>query len=110
MVPTDPSLSPSSPPLHLLPFVLDHQMKINPGPPPTEPLVPPYPNGKASLWALAIRKPLIIMGDSNIAPTPTFKRSEVQAHRFPGATLRHLTAVLLRSPSPRPGIRPVVFR
>ncbi|CAL8282832.1 unnamed protein product [Boreogadus saida] len=50
------------------------------------------------------------MGDSNIAPIPTFKRSEVQAHSFPRATLRHLTAVLLRFPSPRPGIRPVVFR
>ncbi|CAL8397279.1 unnamed protein product [Boreogadus saida] len=51
------------------------------------------------------------MGDSNIARIPTFSwgRSEVQAHSFPGATLRHLTAVLLRFPSPRPGIRPVVF-
>ena len=41
------------------------------------------------------------MGDSNIARIPKFKLSGIQADSYPGATLRHLTAILLKLTSPR---------
>ncbi|KAJ3583682.1 hypothetical protein NHX12_015937 [Muraenolepis orangiensis] len=67
-----------------------------------QPRIHPHTNRKATMWSLPIRKPIIIMGDSNIARIPKFKQDGIQADSFPGATLRHLTAILLRLTSPRP--------
>ena len=61
------------------------------------------------MWSLPIRKPIIIMGDSNIARIPKFKHDGIQADSFPGATLRHLTAILLRLTSPRPDTKLIVL-
>ena len=49
------------------------------------------------------------MGDSNIARIPKFKLSGIQADSYPGATLRHLTAILLRLTSPRPDTKLILF-
>ena len=68
-----------------------------------------HTNRKASTWSLPIRQPVIIMGDSNIARIPKFKLNGIQADSYPGATLRHLTAILLRLTSPRPDIKLILF-
>ena len=62
-----------------------------------------YTNRKASAWSLPIRQPIIIIiiGDSNIARIPKFKLTGIQADSYPGATLRHLTAILAREKFPQ---------
>ena len=96
------SSSPSSPPL-LLPSPSESSVDDQSGSPSCyQPRLHPYTNRKASIWSLPIRQPVIIMGDSNIARIPTFKLDSIQADSYPGATLRHLTAILLRLTSPRP--------
>jgi hypothetical protein len=49
------------------------------------------------------------MGDSNIARIPKFKLNGIQADSYPGATLRHLTAILLRLTSPRLDTKLILF-
>ena len=50
-----------------------------------------------------------MMGYSNIARIPKFKPNGIQADSYPGATLRHLTAILLRLTSPRPDTKLILF-
>ncbi|KAF3857507.1 hypothetical protein F7725_009366, partial [Dissostichus mawsoni] len=70
----------------------------------SEPLVHPYSDRKASDWALPVRNSTIILGDSNIARIPEFNHSGIQADSFPGATLRHITLILLKHSSPIPSV------
>ena len=52
---------------------------------------------------------MIILGDSNIARIPKQKIDHIQLDSFPGATLRHITTILLKIPSPRPETKLVVL-
>ena len=105
-----PSSPPPSPPPLLLPSPSgsspDDQSR---SPSHYQPRLHPYTNRKATIWSLPIRQPVIIMGDSNIARIPKFRLDGIQADSFPGATLRHLTAILLRLTSPRPDIKLIIF-
>ena len=107
--PFSPPPSSLSPPLHLPspsgPSLDDQSGSTSRN----EPRVHAYTNRKASAWSLPIRQPIIIMGDSNIARIPKFKPNGIQADSYPGATLRHLTAILLRLTSPRPDTKLILF-
>ena len=74
-----------------------------------QPCIHPPTNRKATTWSLPIRKTNIIMGDSNLARIPKRIMADIQIDSFPGATLRHLTAVLLKHTSPRPHIKLIVL-
>ena len=105
LLPPSPS-SPSPSSLPLLFLSSDNQPRT---PFHYQPRIHPHTNRKATMWALPIRKPMIIMGDSNVARIPKFQREGIQADSFPGATLRHLTAILLRLTSPRPDVKLILF-
>ena len=66
------------------------------------PRIHPHTSRKASAWSLPITKPIVITGDSNLARIPTNRMDDVQIDSFPGATLRHLTAILLKHTLPIP--------
>ena len=66
------------------------------------PRIHPHTSRKASAWSLPITKPIVITGDSNLARIPTNRMDDVQIDCFPGATLRHLTAILLKHTLPIP--------
>ena len=66
-----------------------------------QPCIHPPTNRKATMWSLSIRKHMIITGDSNLARIPKRKMDDIQIDSFPGATLRHLTAILQKHTSPR---------
>ena len=67
-----------------------------------QPSIHPSTNRKATMWSLPIRKNIIFTGDSNLARIPKRKMDDIQIDSFPGATLRHLTAILQKHTSPRP--------
>ena len=67
-----------------------------------QPSIHPPTNRKATMWSLAIRKDIIFTGDSNLARIPKRKMDAIQIDSFPGATLRHLTAILQKHTTPRP--------
>lgn len=74
-----------------------------------EPTIHPHTNRKATMWALTLRKPVLFVGDSNIARIPKFKHRAIQADSFPGATLRHLTLLLNKISSPKPDVNLVLL-
>ena len=55
-----------------------------------------HPNSIRKIWdwELTIRKPIVIIGDSNISRIPRFADPRVQADSFPGATFHHLKGVV----------------
>lgn len=59
-----------------------------------EPVRHPNSTRKILEWELTIRKPIVIIGDSNISRIPGFTDSRVQADSFPGATFHHLKGVV----------------
>ena len=60
----------------------------------TEPLVHRRTERKIADWQLKIRKPNIIIGDSNLARISPFSDPELQVDSFPGATCIHVTSLM----------------
>lgn len=59
-----------------------------------EPFRHPNTMRKIHDWVIEISKPIVIVGDSNLARIPTFSDTRVQVDSFPGATFYHLKGVL----------------
>lgn len=55
-----------------------------------------HPNSIRNIldWEITIRKPIVIIGDSNISRIPRFADLRVQADSVPGATFHHLKGVV----------------
>jgi hypothetical protein len=55
-----------------------------------------HPNSIRKIWdwELTIKKPIVIIGDSNISRISRFTDPRVQADSFPGATFHHLKGVV----------------
>ncbi|KAK3558079.1 hypothetical protein QTP86_009201 [Hemibagrus guttatus] len=45
-------------------------------------------------WEIEVVKPILIIGDSNLARIPQFRDTKVQVDSFPGATFYHVKGVL----------------
>lgn len=45
-------------------------------------------------WKLTVRKKWLIVGDSNLSRIPPFKIPDLQIESYPGATFRHMEAVI----------------
>ena len=45
-------------------------------------------------WKLNVRKKWLIIGDSNLSRIPPFKNPDLQIESYPGATFRHMEAVI----------------
>jgi len=86
-----PNVSQSeSPPKHLktsLPTVNAQSIR-------REPLRHPNTNRKIHEWNLKVVKPILIIGDSNLARIPYFWDPRVQVDSFPGANFYHLRGIL----------------
>ena len=63
---------------------------------------------KIKNWALRVEKPVLILGDSNLARIPRYNYPSVQVDAFPGAQIHHLKAVLGKL-NPQPRTRIVVL-
>lgn len=51
-------------------------------------------NRKIQDWELKIHKPIVIIGDSNLARIPHFRNPSIQIDSFPGANCLHIARVL----------------
>lgn len=57
-------------------------------------------NRKIMDWRLSVRKKWLVVGDSNLARILTFNNDQLQVDSYPGATFRHMEAVLNKTPMP----------
>ena len=64
---------------------------------------------KFTNWALWHRRPLLIMGDSNLARLPEVHDVRVQIDSFPGAKIAHAAHVLHHKTRPSPVVTSVVL-
>ncbi|KAG7456439.1 hypothetical protein JOB18_026099 [Solea senegalensis] len=51
-------------------------------------------NNKLKNWSLSVGKKWVVIGDSNASRLPPFQIPDLQVDSFPGATFRHIGAVL----------------
>ncbi|XP_052338573.1 uncharacterized protein LOC118372502 [Oncorhynchus keta] len=49
---------------------------------------------KINDWSIEITKPVVFIGDSNLARIPSFTDTNTQIDSFPGATFRHIAGVI----------------
>lgn len=73
-----------------------------------EPKRHPNTNRKIKEWSLEVIKPVVIVGDSNLARIPAFESEEVQVDSFPGATCHHIYE-LLKKMKPVYEVREVIL-
>lgn len=73
-----------------------------------EPRIHPRTERKIFDWNLEIIKPIVVVGDSNLARIPSFVDPRVQVDSFPGATADHLRGVLCKLP-PSPMTEKVII-
>ncbi|GAA6073385.1 uncharacterized protein LOC124382477 [Tachysurus ichikawai] len=45
-------------------------------------------------WKLTVRRKWLVVGDSNLSRIPSFKNPDLQIESYPGATFRHMEAVI----------------
>lgn len=74
----------------------------------TEPTVHQHTIYKNQDWRLTVRKPILIIGDSNLARIPVFTDERVQVDSYPGATCSHVTH-LLKKLSIQPQVEHVIL-
>lgn len=55
-------------------------------------------NRKMTDWRLSVRKKWLLIGDSNLSKIQRFTHDNLQVDSFPGATFRHIEAVLKKTP------------
>ena len=65
-----------------------------------EPLRHINSNRKASDWHIRIRKPQVILGDSNLSKIPSFRDESLQIDSFPGANMDHLNELMRKLVKP----------
>ena len=65
-----------------------------------EPLRHINSNRKASDWHIRIRKPQVILGDSNLSKIPSFRDENLQIDSFPGANMDHLNELMRKLVKP----------
>lgn len=73
-----------------------------------EPTRHPNTNRKIASWIIKVKKPIIILGDSNLSRIPVFRDSKVQVDSYPGATFNHIREVLCRT-TPFPRVEKVIL-
>ncbi|KAM8749508.1 uncharacterized protein AB9X84_014314 [Acanthopagrus schlegelii] len=73
-----------------------------------EPKRHPNTTRKIKDWELEVFKPVLIVGDSNLARIPPFQNEEIQVDSFPGATCYHICQILLKVPTD-PDVKEVVL-
>lgn len=54
-------------------------------------------NRKMADWRLGVRKKWLFIGDSNLARMPHFEHQDLQIDSYPGATFRHIEAVIKKT-------------
>lgn len=72
------------------------------------PTVHPRTTRKLQDWQIIVEKPVLILGDSNLARIPVFTDTRLQIDSFPGATCSHITA-LLRKLRMQPQVERVIL-
>ncbi|XP_078809581.1 uncharacterized protein LOC144994645 [Oryzias latipes] len=65
-------------------------------------------NRKIQSWSFKPRKPVLILGDSNINRIPPHNYSQIQLDSYPGATIYHFLKVCEKTP-PNPQVKIVIF-
>lgn len=65
-----------------------------------EPVRHPKSKRKAAQWDIHIRKPIVFLGDSNLARIPAFKHPQIQVDSYPGMQLDHLQAIIAKLDRP----------
>lgn len=61
-----------------------------------EPVRHPNVQRKIFAWNLEVTKPILFIGDSNLAKIPTFENNNIQVDSFPGASCDHLRGVIAK--------------
>lgn len=69
----------------------------------------PHNGDKYKNWTLSPRRPLIIMGDSNLARLPLISDVRIQVDSFPGAKLAHATNILRHKTNPCPMVTSAIL-
>ena len=64
-----------------------------------EPRVHPRTTRKLKAWTLTVTKPVLIIGDSNLARIPPFTDPNVQIDSYPGAQIHHITELIRKIPT-----------
>lgn len=89
-----PNLNP--PPLTHTPNTtnLGHDPQLPLGTAGRVPVRHPISKRKIFEWKLEVTKPILFLGDSNLARIPIIERNDIQVDSFPGATCDHLRGVI----------------
>lgn len=69
----------------------------------------PHHGDKYKNWSLSPRRPLIIMGDSNLARLPAIPDVRVQVDSFPGAKIAHAANILRHKTKPCPMVTTAIL-